>query len=76
MMDISDTDITKAGVYAFTTNNDTYMFINGVNRRYDGAFRFYFYNPNYPEKILTDDEVERANIKIVGRIVKNLSLTI
>lgn len=76
IMDISDTDITKAGVYAFTTHNDTYMFINGVNRRFDGTWRFYFYNKNYPEKILTDAEVEKAGIKIIGRIVKNLSLTI
>lgn len=76
IMDISDKDVTKAGIYAFTTHNDTYMFINGINRRFDGTYRFYFYNNNYPEKILTDEEVEKADIKVVGRIVKNLSLTI
>lgn len=76
VMDISDTDVTKSGVYAFTTHKDTYFFINGVNRRYDGTYRFYFYNQNYPEKILTEEEVKTADIKIVGRIVKNLSLTI
>lgn len=76
IMDISDTDITKAGVYAFTTHNDTYMFINGVNRRFDGLHRFYFYNPNYPEKFLTDEQVKTADIKIIGRIIKNLTLTI
>lgn len=76
IIDISDTDVTKAGVYAFTTHNDTYMFINGINRRFDGAYRFYFYNTIYPEKILTQEDVEKADIKIVGRVVKNLSLTI
>lgn len=76
IMDISDKDVTKAGVYAFTTHNDTFMFINGVNRRFDGTYRFYFYNTNYPEKVLTDEDVKKADIKIVGRIVKNLSLTI
>lgn len=75
-MDISDTDVTKSGIYAFTTNNDSYMFINGINRRYDNMYRFYFYNPIYPEKILTGDDVKKADIKIVGRIFKNLSLTI
>ncbi|MCM1338782.1 MAG: hypothetical protein NC191_03835 [Muribaculaceae bacterium] len=76
IMDTSDTDVVKSGIYAFTTHNDAYMFINGVNRRFDGTWRFYFYNKNYPEKILTDEEVKKADIRIIGRIVKNLSLTI
>lgn len=76
LMDISDTDVTKSGIYAFTTNNGAYMFINGVNRKFDNSYRFYFYNPVYPEKILTNEDVKKADIKIVGRIFKNLSLTI
>lgn len=76
LMDISDTDVTKSGIYAFTTNNGSYMFINGINRKFDNSYRFYFYNPIYPEKILTNKDVKEADIKIVGRIFKNLSLTI
>ncbi len=76
LMDISDTDVTKSGIYAFTTHNDQYMFINGINRRYDNTYRFFFLNPNYPDKILTNEDVKKADIKIIGRIFKNMSLTI
>lgn len=76
IMDISDTNVTKAGIYAFTTDNDKYMFINGVYRRIDGTYRFYFYNDVYPDRILSDEEVKKADIKIIGRIIKNQSLTI
>lgn len=76
IMDISDKDVTNAGIYAFTTHGGSYMYINGINRRYDNTYRFYFYNTNYPEKILTEAEVVKADIKIVGRIIKNLTLTI
>lgn len=76
IMDTSDKDITNAGVFAFTTHGNSYMYVNGVNRRFDGTYRFYFYNPIYPEKILTEAEVAKADIKIIGRIIKNLTLTI
>lgn len=74
IIDTSDIDITKVGIYAFTTSNNSYMFVNGVNRRYDGACRFYFTNKAYPEKILTDEDVIKADIRIIGRVIKNLSL--
>lgn len=76
IMDISATDITRDGVYAFTTHGGKYIYINGVNRRYDSFYRFYFYNPNYPEKVLSEEQVKDADIRIIGRIVKNLTLTI
>lgn len=74
IIDLSETDVTKAGIYAFTTSNNSYMFVNGVNRRFDGTYRFYFTNKAYPEKVLTDEDAENADIRIVGRVVKNLSL--
>lgn len=74
IIDTSETDITKAGIYAFTTHNNNYMFINGVNRRYDGMCRFYFTNQMYPEKVLSDEDIKNADIKIIGRVIKNLSL--
>lgn len=76
LIDTADTDVTKSGVYAFTTQNGAYMFINGITRKFDNTYRFFFYNPMYPEKVLTAEDVEKADIQIVGRIFKNLSLTI
>lgn len=76
IIDLSETDVTKSGIYAFTTYNEKYIFINGINRKYDGSYRFFFHNKSYPEKSILPEEIERVDMKIVGRIVKNLSLTI
>lgn len=76
VIDLGETDVTKSGIYAFTTHNENYIFINGVNRKYDGSYRFFFYNKLYPEKTFTPEETQKIDLKIVGRVVKNLSLTI
>lgn len=76
LMDISDTDVIKSGIFAFTTHDDKYIFVNGINRKFDGSYRFFFFNPLYPEKTLTQEEIKDINLKVIGRIVKNLSIII
>lgn len=75
LMDVSDRDVTKAGVYAFTTYDDKYMYINNVYRKFDGTYSFTFANPKYPEKILTNADVENAHMRVVGRVFINLTDT-
>lgn len=76
IMDISETDPFIAGTYVFTTNNDKYIFICRVSRLMDGSYKFTFLNPACPDRIETPEEAEELGLKIVGKIVKNLSLTI
>lgn len=42
----------------------------------DGSYKFTFLNPACPDRIETPEEAEELGLKIVGKIVKNLSLTI
>lgn len=74
IMDISDTDAFNSGIYAFTTHDDNYIFINNVNRKYDGSYKFTFLNPKYPDKIYSMEECQNFGLRIVGRVIKNLSL--
>lgn len=76
IIDITETDPFIAGTYVFTTNNNQYIFINRVSRSMDGSYKFTFLNPTYPEKVLTQSEAEELDLRIVAKVVKNLSLTI
>lgn len=42
----------------------------------DGSYKFTFLNPAYPEKIHTPEEIKELDLRIVAKVVKNLSLTI
>lgn len=76
IIDITETDPFIAGTYVFTTNDNQYIFINRVNRSLDGSYKFSFLNPAYPEKIHTPEEIKELDLRIVAKVVKNLSLTI
>lgn len=76
IIDITETDPFIAGTYVFTTNDNQYIFINRVNRSLDGSYKFSFLNPAYPEKVHTPEEIKELDLRIVAKVVKNLSLTI
>lgn len=76
IMDITETDPFISGTYVFTTNKDKYIFISRVSRLMDGSYKFMFLNPAYPDKVQTPEEAKELDLKIVGKVVKNLSLTI
>lgn len=76
IMDITETDPTISGIYVFTTNNNQYIFINNINIKYDGSYRFTFFNPRYPERVHSPEEIKKLDLKIVGKVIKNQSLTI
>lgn len=75
LIDVTQTDTQSTGVYVFTTHNKN-VFICGISRSVHGQKRFYFYNKSYDDKILTDEELEKAQFKVIGRVVKNLTLRI
>ncbi len=77
IIDITETNPPLAVFYVFTTNHDRNIFINNVNIKYDGSYRFTFFNSaKYPERTLTPEEIKKLNLKIVGKVIKNQSLTI
>ncbi len=74
IIDTSITDIMLSGVYAYTTRNDSYIFINAIKQRLDGQVLFYYWNKNYDDVIYTHTDLEKINFKIIGRVIKNLSI--
>lgn len=75
LVDVTARLISSPGVYVFTTHKEN-VFICGIMKTMEGKTKFYFYNKNYPEKLLTSEQLEKAQFKVIGRVVKNLTLRI
>lgn len=72
-MDISSTDINKAGIYCFTTNSG--IFIRKINLLMDGSVQFMDYSQPTPQvsKVVTPEQLEEVNFTIIGRVFKCLT---
>lgn len=75
IIDISETEIINSGIYIFTTQDNENVFINTVEKKIDGGVRFTFFNKYYDDKVYTLQQLEQLDFKIIGRVIKNLSLT-
>lgn len=73
IVDISSTDALKSGIYVYTTVAG--IFINGISTLKNGDVQFIYQNKNYPTETYTADEIKEMEFKLIGRMVKNLSLT-
>lgn len=78
IVDISLTNVANSGVYIYTTevNNQVEVFVSNINKHLDGSLRFYYTNTKYKEMTYTQEQLEKVNFKVWGRIVKNLTLTL
>lgn len=75
IVDISEKEIINSGIYIFTTQDDENVFINTVEKKIDGGVRFTFFNKYYPDKVYTLQQLQDLDFKIIGKVIKNLSLT-
>ena len=73
VIDKTQTDISLSGVYFFTTNNDEEVFVNNFRKTPFGQVVFKFNNPKYENYEVSFEEFENANIKVIGRVIHNLS---
>lgn len=73
LIDTSIKDVMLSGVYAYTTRNDNFIFVNSIKQKIDGSVNFYSWNPNYKEVIYNLSDLEKINFKVIGRVIKNLS---
>ncbi len=74
VIDTSITDIMLSGVYAYTTRDDNFIFINCIKQKIDGRVLFYYWNKNYDDVVYTHADLEKINFKVIGRVIKNLSI--
>lgn len=69
LVDTSRTDFANGGIFIITINND--WFVKRLRLRVTGELDIISDNPKYPiETVLPHDNVE---IKVMGRVIKNLS---
>lgn len=69
LIDISKTEYRNGGIFLLTINNDWY--IKRLRVRLTGELDIISDNPKYPIETLKQDTT--SEIKIIGRVIKNLS---
>lgn len=69
LIDLSKTDFRNGGIFLLTINNDWY--IKRLRMRLTGELDIISDNPKYPIETLQPDTM--AEIKVIGRVIKNLS---
>lgn len=74
IVDISDKNPMASGIFAYTTQNESLIFINDIKQKADGALKFNFWNTRYKEAVYTPDDLKKMDFKVIGRVVKNMSL--
>lgn len=76
LVDESLKDISNSGIYFYTTQNNQRVFVNRIKERFDGTVLFSFANSIYEDRIITREQLKQADFKVVGRVIKNLSLVL
>lgn len=74
IIDISSTDVRRSGIYAFTTQGETNLFVNILRQRVDGNIEFSHWNSQYSSSIRTVEELKELDFKIIGRMIKSMEL--
>ena len=69
LIDLSKTDYNNGGIFLLTINNDWY--IKRLRLRLTGELDIISDNNKYPIETLTPDTVKE--LKVIGRVIKNLS---
>ena len=66
-IDKAKRDITRDGIYAFTTNYG--LFVKRIQRRVDGKFDIISDNKDYPMQIL-----DKSELSIVGKVISSFGM--
>lgn len=73
LIDMSSKNISLSGIYAYTTQNEKYIFIKAIQRLADGSIKFKSTNNNYQSVVMTPEQLDEIGFKVLGRAIKNLS---
>lgn len=69
LVDIGRCDISNSGIYVFCSNNEWRA--KRFNLKLDGTLEIISDNKKYKKEVLTPDS--KVEIKIIGRVIKNMS---
>lgn len=74
IIDTKDTDTLASGVFAYTTQNDSLLFVSDIKQKMDGSLKFIFWNKErYPEVVHSPEKLVAMDFKVIGRVIHNES---
>ncbi len=74
IIDTSAVNLLCAGIYAYTTMDGNYIFVNILKPRPDGSLKLCYWNNAYDEIIYTKDQLQQLRFNPVGMVLKNMSI--
>lgn len=72
IIDISNTDILRSGVFAYVTNAG--FFVNKIKVRADGQVEFIHSNPTIENREYSQADLQEMGFKVIGRMIKPMNL--
>lgn len=82
LIDITDTQLASTGVYVFTTEINGVKTLSicgiryGLEDRLNKQAVIYYTNDKYEDKVFSLEIFQKAKLKVIGRVLKDLSITI
>lgn len=78
IVDINSNVPTREGIYVYSAKNNTMIFVAKVAQLMDGTIKIEKFEANgeVTEKLVSPEKQKEVDFKIIGRVVKNVSLTL
>lgn len=73
LIDSSNTNPMVQGIYVFTTQNNELVYIKRLYLHPDGLLDVISANPRYQTLRYSNKDIEKLNLSVKGRVIKNLS---
>jgi len=73
VVDITGRDISRPGIYVYKSAKSG-ITVSGVQQKQNGSLILINLDKKYPDEEYTAEELKQIDFKVVGRVVKNLSL--
>lgn len=78
IVDIGSRVATREGIYVYSARNNTMIFVAKLNQLMDGTIRIEKFEANgeVTEKLVSPEKQKEVDFRILGRLVKNASLSL
>lgn len=75
VIDTSIKTFDRAGMFVYTTNKLSYPAVAELKVNADGSLIIHHRNPIYSDEEYSPEDVKKMEFRIIGRMIKNMSLT-
>ena len=75
VIDTSIKTFDRAGMFVYTTNKLNYPAVAELKLNADGSLFIHHRNPIYADEEYSQEDIKKMEFRIIGRMIKNMSLT-